>query len=265
MSMPGGQTVTDTNNGFIVGADAPEGTIAPPETVQTTAPPQQQQPAPQGQQRFYTDEDIERVRREEKDKLYDRISNTEQQLKQLQSERDAEARRLKEEAEQRAAELRAKEEEGMEVRDLLAKKEQEWDARFQQMNATYEQDRAVFEMERKLQALEQYRQMRIEQEAEYIMPELRDLVHGDSETAIDASVEEMKARTDSIFQQIAAANGQQRQQMRGAAPTAPPVGPMEQLSDQQQFSPDAIRNMNMDEYKKHREALLRGAGRAMGH
>jgi len=69
--------------------------------------------------RFYTDEDLERVRREEKDKLYGRIQTMDEQLKAIQKEREAaEAARLAElEAETERA--RREEEEKMETRELL--------------------------------------------------------------------------------------------------------------------------------------------------
>lgn len=264
MTMPSGQQITETGTGIIVGADPkpPVPAGPPPESGYVQPQPAQQQAPQNGNQPRYTDEDLERVRREEKDKLYGRIETLDQEVKRLADERKVEADRLKAEADQRAAELKAKEEEQMDLRQLLERKDQDWQHRFDEMNSSYEADRALFAKERRLQELEAYRIGRIEQEAEYIMPELRDLVHGDDEAEIDSWIEAMKQRTASIFDQIAAAQGQNRQQMRGAATTAPPMGPMEQLSTQESFTAEQISAMNIDEYKKHRDGLLRSASQS---
>lgn len=269
------QEVTDTNDGFIVGTDPRE----PIRTSATWAEVQNETMAgnPMGNQqqylteptventdngtRFYTDEDLERVRREEKDKLYGRITAMDEQLKAIQKEREAveEARRKELEAE--AEKARREEEEKMETRQLLERKEQEWSSRFSELESRYEQDRAVFDQERRFTELEKFRQDRVAQESEYIIPELRDLIRGNSEEEIDASIDEMKARTAAIMGQLEASVSVQRQSMRGAAPTAPPVGPMEQMETYESITPDDIRSMDMETYKKYRASLLNAAGR----
>ena len=269
------QEVTDTNDGFIVGADPREA----PRTVADWAEVQnesmggnpmatQQQYLAETQNvettdnsRFYTDEDLERVRREEKDKLYGRIQTMDEQLKAIQKEREAaEAARLAElEAETERA--RREEEEKMETRELLKRKEEEWTDRFSELEGRYESDRAVFERERRFQELEQYRQARVDQESEYIIPELWDLISGNSETEIDATIAEMKARTAAIMGNFEASASVQRQSMRGASPTAPPVGPLEQMQTYESITPQDIATMDMETYKKHRASLLNATGR----
>lgn len=268
------QEVTDTNDGFIIGADPKE----PPRTAATWAdvqaetmagnilvPTQQpvvEQPAPPPQdQRFYTDDDLERVRREEKDKLYGRIQSMDEQLKAITKEREAVEAARRAEVEAQAERARIEEEESMKVRDLLKRKEEEWQERFTELEGRYEQDRAVFERERRFNELESYRQDRVSQESEYIIPELRDLIRGNSEVEIDASIEEMKARTAAIMGQMEASVSSQRQAMRGAAPTAPPVGPLEQMETYESITPDDIRSMDMETYKRYRASLLNAAGR----
>ena len=269
------QEVTDTNDGFIVGADPKEAprTASDWAEVQNEtmggnplanrqqAPVNEATTVPDSNSRFYTDEDLERVRREEKDKLYGRIQSMDEQLKVLTQEREAaEAARLAE-LEAEAERARREEEEKMETRDLLKRKEEEWSSRFSELESRYEQDRAVFERERRFQEVSQYRQARIEQEAEYIIPELRDLIQGNSEEEIDAFIEEMKARTAAIMGNFEAVASVQRQSMRGAAPTAPPVGPMEQMETYESITPEDIRSMDMETYKKYRASLLSATGR----
>lgn len=269
------QEVTDTNDGFIVGADPKE----PPRTAAMWAEVQNETLAgnPMGtphqqemtdnnvalsNSNFYTDEDLERVRREEKDKLYGRIQQMDEQLKLIQQEREEREAALRAEQEAEAERARREEEEKMETRELLKRKEEEWQSRFSDLETRYEQDRAVFERERRFQEITQYRQARVDQESEYIMPELRDLIVGNSEEEIDASIDEMKARTAAIMSNIQGAVQEQRQTLRGAAPTAPPVGPLEQMETYESITPDDIRSMDMETYKKYRASLLNATGRA---
>jgi hypothetical protein len=227
----------------------------------TQPPPQYggQQPIMQGQQPAprWTDEDLERARQQEKDKLYGRLDEVQTQLRQIQSDREteqAERERLAHEADEAR---RLKEEGELEVRDLLTRKETEWQSQFTKLEQRYDADRAVFEKERLFAQVQEYRRDRIEQESEYILPELRDLISGDTPESIDASIEVMKARTEQIFANMQAAIPQpQIPFQRGAAPTAPPVGPMEQMPSYESLTPDDIRGMDMETYKRYRGQLL---------
>ena len=252
----------DTGSGFLVGVEPAQPRSAadwntqqrPDQTVSQPIP--QQQPPPQQPQPRFSEDDIERARQQEKDKLYPRIEEMNSQLRQLQEERQqelAERQRLADEAEQAR---QAKEESEMEVRELLEKREQEMKAELAALSSRYDNDRAIFEKERALQEAELYRRDRIAQEAENIMPELRDFIGGSTPEEIDAAIEDAKARTQAIFANFTAANEQLPYQQRGAALTAPPVGPMEQLPAYEQLSPDQIRDMDMDTYKRYRTQLL---------
>ena len=204
----------------------------------------------------FTEDDIEKARQQEKEKLYPRLEEMSEQLKLLKAERDAEAAERQRVAEEAENLRKAKEEEEMDLRQLFERRETEFKSQINELNQRYETDRAVFERERALQEAYAYRIARIEQEQEYILPELRDLIGGDSPEQIDAAIEEMKARSEAIFTNMAAAS--QPQPFRGAAmPSVPPVGPMEQLPQQESLTAEDIRNMPMDDYKKYREQLLR--------
>jgi hypothetical protein len=258
----------DTGSGFIAGNVQPGARVPPVEVqqqppVQPVSQPQafqqpQQYQQPQGQQPAarWTDEDLERVRQQEKDKLYGRLDEMQQQMRSFQADREteqAERQRLADEAEEAR---RLKEESEMEVKDLLARRETEWQSQLSKLEQRYDADRAVFEKERAFAQVQEYRRDRIEQEQEYILPELRDLIQGDSPEAVDASIEVMKARTEQIFANLAAANPPPIPFQRGAAPTAPPVGPMEQMPSYESLTPDDIRGMDMETYKRYRGQLL---------
>jgi len=265
---------SDTGDGFLVGTepasprkatDWPTQTAAQAVTQPAVVVIDPNTAALQGQStsRFFTEEDLNRARQQEKDKLYPRIDEMAQQLKALQAEREAEAAARRAEAEAAAQAQKEKEEAEMSVRSLLQKKEQEWNERFQSIEQQREQDRAVFEMEKRLAETENYRLARLAQEGEFILPELHDLVKGNSISEIDAVIEEMKARTNAIMGNVTAVVSQQPQVMyRGASPTAPPVGPMEQVSTTQRLTPDDIRSMDIETYKKYRDTLLASSSAA---
>lgn len=255
----------DTGTGFIAGADPAQPRMAADWPTQNAAQSVSQPVtvvAENGERvtgKFFTEEDLIKARQQEKDKLYTRIESMDTQLKALQQEREAIEAARKAEAERAAEEAKKKEEAELSVRALLEKKEQEWNNRFQSLEAQREQDRAVYEMERRLSETENYRIARINQESEYIMPELRDLIRGNTPEEIDISIEEMKQRTNAILGNINAVTSQQTPVYRSAAPTAPPVGPMEQLSVNQTLTPDDIRSMDIETYKRYRDSLLASA------
>lgn len=265
----------ETGSGFITGVQpaarvpavepqlVPQGIQQQPVSQPPQAPPFQPQQQPNGQQQYrWTDEDLERARQQEKDKLYGRIEELSTQMRTFQTDREQEQAERERLAQEAADALRLKEEGELEVRDLLARRETEWQERFTQLESRYDSDRAIFEKERAFAQVQEYRRDRIEQETEFILPELRDLVTGDTPEAVDASIEVMKARTAQIFANMAAAQQQLPFQPRGAAPTLPPVGPMEQMPSYESLTPDDIRNMDMDTYKKYRAQLLQATNPA---
>jgi hypothetical protein len=232
-----------------------EGTIEPP------APPKP--PEPKTDSRFSA-EDIEKARREEKDKLYPEIGALKEELKAIKAEREkankmAEDAAQKEAAAQAKAEADAKKkaEEEMEVKDLLAQKEAEWEQRWRTLEEENARKDEILAKERRYNELVGYRQRRIEEEVETIMPELRGPVAlGNSEQEIEASILQMQETTNRILEQVTAGQQQARQQQRGTTATAPPVGPLESQPEFQQLSNDDLKNMDIATYAKNRERLL---------
>jgi hypothetical protein len=104
--------------------------------------------------------------------------------------------------------------------------------------------------------LTHYRNTRLQAEQESIIPELIDLVSGNSEDEIEQSIAVLRERSSAIIESIQQATQQQQGRLRGAPVTAPPVGPMETQTEYQQLSADDIRNMSMDQYSKMRDRLL---------
>lgn len=216
---------------------------------------------PQGGGRVFSEEDVARIRSEEKDKLYGRMTELEGQLGELAAEREA-----RQQAEQAAAAAQAEAERvahdaETDVRQLLQERETVWEQRFIEMQQDRERERALREQEQRFSSVQIYRRDRIEQEQQEIMPELRDLIQGSTEEEVEQAIAAMKQRTAAILASVQGAVTQQRQQMRGAAVTAPPVGPMEQQTTLETLTPDDIRQMDMTTYAKYRDSLLKATGR----
>lgn len=213
------------------------------------------QPQQNGNGARFTAEQVEEARRQEKEKLYPRLEEMGAQLKEMQEARaaeQAERDRLTKEADDAR---KAQEESEMDLRQLFEKREAEFNGQIAELNQRYETDRAIFERERTLQEAQQYRMARIEQESEFIFPELRDFVQGSTPAEVDEAIEVMKQRTSMIVENMRAA--QEPAPFRGAAmPSIPPVGPMEQLPSYEQLTPEDIRAMDMDTYKRYRQQLL---------
>jgi hypothetical protein len=252
-------SISSDGQGVLVGVTPAQPTYvntATPRPDQAVSQPVQvvEQPQHQPTNVRFTDEDIERARQQEKEKLYPRLEEMSEQLKALKAERDAEQAERQRLAEEAEVARRTQEEQEMDLRSLLERREAEMRAEIESLNNRYETDRAVFERERSLLEAQQYRQARLDQEPD-IIPELRDLIRGDTPEEVDRSIEEMKLRSESIIGNMRAA--MEPQPFRGTAmPSVPPVGPMEQLPSYEQLTPDDIRGMDMTTYKRYREQLL---------
>ncbi|KJK55351.1 hypothetical protein [Saccharothrix sp. ST-888] len=233
---------------------------------------------PASEQRFTT-ADIERVRQEEKEKLYGRLNKADERAAAV----EAELQRMKDEATAREAAAdadrareaqdqglreKAEREAEMSARDLLEARSREWEQRFEVLQRERETERATLAKETEFAQLAAYTQERLaqEREARSIAPELVDLVAGNSREEVDASIELLKAKTESILQSVQQAQVAQRAQMRGTAPTGfTGHGPLDNESGARQYTPEQIKNMPMHEYKKYRSQLLGAAASEAGN
>lgn len=227
---------------------------------------------PQG--RVFTEDEVEAIRKQEKDKLYKKIEDydtrakqLEEQLSVLAQEREAARKEAEEKAKAEADALRAREEAELSAKDLLLKKESEWkqhisdvEKQWQEKLDVIEQQRqaqeAILQRERELQQLEQYRQQRIQEEQENIIPELLDMIAGNSMEEIESAINVLRDRSNAIMASIQQATQANPGRLRGAPVTAPPVGPMETQQEYQTLSAADIASMPMDQYIKNRERLL---------
>ena len=210
--------------------------------------------------KFYTEEDLAKVRSQEKDKLYPVIEQLKEEVSLLRKEKeDKAAQQAAEAADAEAAKARAEKEAkeaDLEVRDLLKVKEQEWQEQLERERQERERAFALLEQERAFTDLQNYRNERLTQEQDSIIPELVDLLTGNTREEIDASLEGLKDRSAKILESAQQAMQATRRDMAGTRATLPPAGPLENNSSQRQFTAQEIASMSVQEYAQYREKLL---------
>ena len=237
-------------------------------TPEATVPPSPVTSAPESPQErqfeAFTAEDIARAREQEKSKVYPQLEKLREELAALKREKD-ERESIEAAAHAEAeAEARRKAEEEMEIRDLLAKKEEEFTSQLEAERLERERAFALLENEKRFQELQSYRQQRLEQERDSIIPELLDLVDGSSIEEIDASLENLRERSSRILDSAQQAMQSARRDMAGSRVTAPAAGPLDTDPDNRSYTPDDIRGMSMADYMKHRQRLLGDSAASRG-
>ena len=208
-------------------------------------------------EKSYTEGDLQKVREQEKSKLYPQIDSLKDELNLLKKEREeriAEAQLAKDAAE---AEAKKKAESEMDVRALLESKEQEWAQKLEVERLERERAFTLLERERQYAELTAYRNRRLAEEQDNIMPELVDLISGNSADEIEQSITGLRERSSKILESAQQAMQSARRDMKGTSTTLPPT--MENNSGQQQFTADQIAAMSVTEYAKYRDRLFPGA------
>ena len=223
--------------------------------------PAQENPSEVGS--VYSAEDIAKAREQEKAKLYPQMEKMKEELSSLKKAREEQAAKEAEREQRNAEELlrkeaQKKEEEESELsfKDLLKKKEQEFQAQLEAERLERERAFALLEQERKFQEVMNYRQQRVEQERENIVPELIDLIDGNSADEVEQSIAMLKEKSARILSSAQQAMQSARQQMAGTRITNPAAGPLDNDSEQKSYSPDSIREMSLADYAKQRAKLL---------
>lgn len=212
----------------------------------------------------YSEADLQKVREQEKSKLYPQIESLKEELNVLKQDRES---RLEEEARLRAeAEAEAKRlaEDEMDVRELLSKKEQEFEARLEAERLEREKAFALLDRERNFSELQNYRSSRLEQERDNIIPELIDLITGETPEEVENSIAGLKDRSSRILESAQQALSSARREMTGSRITSPASGPLDNNSEQKSFTAEQIASMSVSEYAKYRGKLLGQAASERG-
>ena len=216
-------------------------------------------------ERVFTAAEVADIRKQEKDKLYKQLAERDQRLKALEAAEAQRQQALKAEEEQREAERQAAEEaarkaeeERMTWQERLAKTEADLNAKLEDERKAREALVAQQEMERRYQALIDYRNSAVDAAKDDIMPALLGKVSGETPEEIDASIEELKALSASIFEEAQTALTEQRKNLPGTRVTSPGVGPMEINTENRQYTAQDIAGMSMNEYAQIRSKLIGG-------
>jgi hypothetical protein len=234
----------------VSGVDAP--------TVTTTEPV--------SNQKFYTEDDLAKVRSQEKSKLYPEIDSLKEELNSLRKEKEEEAVRRNAEAQAEALRIKEAEESELDAKSYAELKTRELQEQLERERSERERAFALLEREKTYADLQAYRQQVLETEREAIIPELVDLIAGNTREEILASVKSLKERSAKILESAQSAMQNARKEMTGTRATLPPAGPLETNSEQRNFTPQEIAAMSQNEYAKYRDRLLspQARGKASG-
>ena len=223
--------------------------------------PAQENPSEVGS--VYSAEDIAKAREQEKAKLYPQMEKMKEELSSLKKAREEQAakeaereQRIAEELLRKEAQKKEEEESELSFKELLKKKEQEFQSQLEAERLERERAFALLEQERKFQEVMNYRQQRVEQERDNIVPELIDLIDGNSADEVEQSIAMLKEKSARILSSAQQAMQSARQQMAGTRITNPAAGPLDNDSEQKSYSPDSIREMSLADYAKQRAKLL---------
>lgn len=241
----------------------------PPAHVTTVPPPTETPPAPSMRELMQdpnTVAAVEQARREERDRLHNRLQEQQAEIERLkplaewvQQQQSTQQQAEEEQRQREEAERRSR----LSAEDLINEERQRFEQERAQWTEQQERMTALFEAEQRAQALEAFRSRRIAEEENDIAPQFLDYIAGNTEEEIENAITLAKTKTASIVQEVAAAGVAQRQTMRGVAPTgAPPAGPMDTSTGYQTLTADDIRDMDHSTYMKNRGALLEAARRS---
>lgn len=206
--------------------------------------------------KFYTEEDLARVRSQEKSKLYPELEATKAKLAQLEKEREEEAARRAEAERAEAERLKQLQEQEMDAKSLIDVRTKELQEQLERERQERERFQALLEHEKKFAELQDYKASILEQNREAIIPQLLDLVSGNTPEEIDASVASLKERSQKIFEDVQASQQDSRRNMQGTRVSAPPAGPLETNSENREFTAQDIASMSLNDYAKYRAKLL---------
>ena len=206
--------------------------------------------------KFYTDEDLSRVRSQEKDKLYPQIESLKEELNSLRKEKEEEATRRNAEAQAESLRIKEAQESELDAKSYAELKTRELQEQLERERQERERAFALLEREKDFADLQSYRQQAVEQEREAIIPELVDLIAGNTREEIQSSIEGLKERSARILESAQSAMQNARKEMKGTSITTPPAGPLETNSENRSLTAEEIQSMSMNDYAKYRDRLL---------
>ena len=158
---------------------------------------------------YFTAEQLEAARQQEKDKLYGRlteqgetISQFKSQLADLQADKEARDKVVADAAKAAEDAQRREQESRLSAEELIRAKEAELTAKQEQFSADMELKLATMEKEQAFLRLQAFIQRRVAEEtsANTIIPELVEFIGGNNEDEVEASINKVKEKTANIVQ-----------------------------------------------------------------
>jgi hypothetical protein len=256
----------------------------PPETV---TPPATLAPGDATFTKADVDAAIEKGRKEAHDRLYGQLDTEKAAAKAANDElavlrkaeetRQADDKRRSDEA---AAAVKSGLEKDMDAKTLLETRTREWeaqrasdkaevDARLAQLQRESQEKDLLLTHERAVSELRDYIRGRVTAEGDNIMPDLADLIDGDSKEAVEVSIANMKAKSASILEGVRSVQTAQRAATPGASVTAGNIGFEDASGSTETLTAEQIRDLPLSD---PRWAALRAKyiprssqGRGPGH
>ncbi len=188
---------------------------------------------------------IEKVRSEEKAKLYNSLENKDDKIKELKGEVD----KLSEE-------ISATEESNKTEVEKLKEELTDLKQDYTNLKEEYETDKEQSEREKKQAKLEAYKEKKIREVREQGEDLVTSLVGGDSEEDIDTSIEMAKKEYQEIRQKTLKETGEKEGKKSNVSNT-PKVTNPQGSGDDLDISANDIKNMSMAEYRKNRDKIKR--------
>lgn len=222
----------------------------------------------------FTEDDVESIRKQEKDKMYKRLEESdtrtkilEEQLKVISGEREVSIKKAEEATAKESTIRKQREFEELSAKELLLKQETEftkkindveaeWQGRLAEIEADRQTQSALLDKERRHQELQNYINRRMKEEQEFIIPQLLPLIRGSSEEEIELWISQYKDASSAILENVQRVQSESQTRFKAVGVTSPPVGPMETQMEQQTLTAEDIRNMSMEQYQKMREKIL---------
>lgn len=249
-----------------LGADIEGSGVEHPTRVPGTDAPDDVTPPQRNSEFQFTTEQIEKARREEREKvqrekarLKERMDAQTAELEELRKFREEQERqRLAEERKQQKKQ-KTEDEKDLSAKELLMRREQEWEQRLADQERRFEQMEAQSRLEREVMRLQVYIQRRVaeEQTAGNIAPQFIDYISGTSEEEVEAAIELARNKTAEILAEVT--NQRRNQQPRGVSVSAGPsaIGSQSEMpTDETDFT-----NMTLHDYMtKVRPKLNIGGG-----
>lgn len=234
------------------------GTATGPPPIIINNPPSTQAP----QTQYFTAEQLEAARQQEKDKLYGRLEDQgktidtfKAQLEELKADKEARDKAVADAAKAAEDAQKREEQSKLSAEELIRAKEAELELKHQQFSEQMEQKLALMQKEQEFIRLQAYIQRRVAEEiaANSIIPDLVEFITGDNEAEVESSITKVKEKTANIVE--GAKRLSAPQMPNGVSPTGGPATPFDALGAPRQLSREEIEAMSNAEYAVYRQQI----------